>query len=77
MNKSRRILLKKAYVTPTLIALGTMTLTTSLKGSSSLSGGNNGWGNGDQDAPGNSGSNNNAENNQNGNSHKKHGDPTP
>jgi len=32
--------------------------------------GNNGWGNGDQAAPGGSGPNNNAENNHNGNPHQ-------
>lgn len=40
-------------------------------------GGNNGWGNGDQSAPGNSGDHNNAENNGRGNSHNRHGNPNP
>lgn len=35
--------------------------------------GNNGWGNGDQSAPGNSGSNNNAENDQGGRTQRNHG----
>ena len=37
--------------------------------------GNNGWGNGDQPAPGNSGNSNAAENNGQGRSHGVHGDP--
>jgi len=35
--------------------------------------GNNGWGNGDQSAPGNSGPNNNAENDRGGRSQRNHG----
>lgn len=35
--------------------------------------GNNGWGNGDQNAPGNSGPHNNAENNHNGKPDPSHG----
>jgi hypothetical protein len=38
---------------------------------------NNGWGNGDQTAPGNSLPNNNAENNLNGTTQNIFGDPTP
>lgn len=37
--------------------------------------GNNGWGNGDQPAPGNSKENNNAENNNRPTVHPIHGDP--
>jgi len=71
-DTSRRKILKKAYVAPTLIALGSMTLTTSLNaGSSSLQ--NNGWGNGDQKAPGNSLYKNRAENNRWKFSHRIHG----
>ena len=76
---SRRDLLKKAYVAPVVIALGTMTSVSELEakmgrkhGSSSLSHDNNGWGNGDHDAPGKSGKHNNAENNRYGKLHKKH-----
>ena len=35
-NESRRSLLKKAYIAPAVVALGSMTLTTNLSGSSSL-----------------------------------------
>jgi hypothetical protein len=38
---------------------------------------NNGWGNGDQTAPGNSLENNNAENNLNGTIQNNFGEPTP
>jgi len=75
MNTSRRSLLKKIYVAPAVIALGSMVLTTNVNGASSLSKkGNNGWGNGDQSAPGNSLNNNNAENNKANNPHKIHGE---
>ncbi len=72
-DESRRSLLKKAYVAPAVVALGTMTLSTEMSGSSSLQ--NNGWGNGDQSAPGNSLPHNNAENNQHGHWHRKFGRP--
>ena len=39
--------------------------------------GNNGWGNGDQRAPGHSGPHNNAENNRYGNPHRIHGPGRP
>lgn len=39
--------------------------------------GNNGWGNGDQRAPGNSGPHNHAENNHHGNPHRIHGPAKP
>ncbi len=74
-NESRRDLLKKAYVAPAIVALGSMTLTTNLSGSSSLQ--NNGWGNGDQTAPGHSLPNNDAENNLHGKYHNKFGSPNP
>ena len=45
--------------------------------SSAISSCNNGWGNGDQCAPGNSLPNNNAENNTFGNTQQNFGDPTP
>ncbi len=56
-----------------------MTPTLSTAGNYNVGGpkGNNGWGNGDQSAPGNSGGHNNAENNRNGNSHRNHGDANP
>lgn len=38
---------------------------------------NNGWGNGDQSAPGNSLPNNNAENNENGTEQNNFGEPNP
>jgi len=40
-NESRRKLLKKAYVAPAMVALGSMSLNTNLNGSSSLD--NDGW----------------------------------
>ncbi|WP_343116011.1 hypothetical protein [Ostreiculturibacter nitratireducens] len=39
--------------------------------------GNNGWGNGDQSAPGSSGDHNKAENDAAGGSHDKHGPANP
>lgn len=45
--------------------------------SSAISSMNNGWGNGDQRAPGESLPHNNAENNTFGNPHQIFGDPTP
>lgn len=45
--------------------------------SSAISSCNNGWGNGDQCAPGNSLPNNNAENNLFGTTQQNFGDPTP
>ena len=75
-DESRRNILKKAYVAPALVALGNMSLATNLhaKGSSLE---NNGWGNGDQNAPGNSGPNNNAENSYEGKVHRKFGKSNP
>ena len=83
VDESRRNILKKAYVAPAIVALGSMTFATDSSasghahknGGSSLScgSGNNGWGNGDQRAPGNSLYHNRAENDHDGKSHRKHG----
>jgi len=105
-DQSRRKLLKKAYVAPVVVALGTMVLVSPSEavskkggdtagkyaggyqgnpqadssdyrrdryGSSSLHQ-DNGWGNGDDSAPGESGPHNNAENDIDGRTHRNHGD---
>lgn len=73
MVEGRRGFLKKsAYISPVLIALGSLNAHASgSRGDDSSSGirsstlhGNNGWGNGDQCAPGNSQNHNSAENDQ-------------
>lgn len=60
---TRKQAIKKAGVTA-LAASSLLLLNTQAKASASGGGpkGNNGWGNGDQDPPGNSGPHNNAEN---------------
>lgn len=65
IDEKRRSLLKKAYVAPTVIALGTLVTPNTGNASSSLSTKHkdNGWGNGDDPAPGNSKHHNRAENN--------------
>lgn len=66
-NQSRRSFLKKAaYAAPVMVALGALSTTASAAGSSfpvkPVKPGNNGFGNGDQTAPGASLNNNAAEN---------------
>lgn len=75
-DESRRNILKKAYVAPAIVVLGSMTFATdSSAGGSSLKSksGNNGWGSGDQKAPGRSLYRNRAENSRGGRWHRVHG----
>lgn len=75
-DESRRHILKKAYVAPAIIALGSMTLNAKSSGSSSLHR-DNGWGNGDHHAPGKSLRRNRAENFFKRRRHRKFGISNP
>ena len=81
---SRRSVVKAAWSAPVIVALGMNPIAAFARGAGSSTDmggsaapiekpkqGNNGFGNGDQDAPGNSGSNNNAENGPGGNHNGK------
>ncbi len=109
LDQSRRQLLKKVYVAPVVVALGTMALSSPAAAMSRRGGGgesyhssgteqghsivkiqshgqkrggsslhqDNGWGNGDDRAPGRSGPHNQAENTEGGATHPIHGTGIP
>jgi len=80
-DTSRRQLLKKTYMAPVVIALGTLTSQAEAykdrKCNSSSLHRDNGWGNGDDYAPGKSGPHNNAENDFGWKIHSKYGTSNP
>lgn len=68
LDESRRDFLQKSmYIAPAIVMLGSLNVHAGKPGASALkeNKGNNGFGNGDQDAPGNSLGNNGAENDTN------------
>jgi len=77
VDNTKREFMKKFGVYAATAPVGMYMLMTPSASAHAMSDQNNGWGNGDQRAPGNSWRHNKAENNHKGKRHRIHGDARP